>query len=210
MKILILVLISFSLYASNPSSKWTEIVNIDQISVLGQENKSGVIPFKAIGIIDANIDEVLSALKDHKNKSKWSPKLKSVKIHKRMNDNEYIFSEFYSTPWPASDREFLLKAKISKISPNKYIIAAHSIDDLNFKNDDHIQADVKYLNIFLEEKSANQTTLEFEFHGDLKGWMPVWLINLVQKKWPMRFIQGLRSHIALKKNKAHVKLIARQ
>lgn len=188
---------------SSLANQWKEIASEDNITVFSKSAKNAIIPFKATGIIDSKISEVLGALKDTASKNLWSPKLKSVKLHKIINQREYLFSEFYKTPWPATDREFLLKGRIQKLSHNKYRISAESIDNQKLANDDHIQAQVEYINIILEEVSPNKTRIQFEFLGDMKGWMPVWLTNLIQKKWPLRFIQGLRKHLKTSKHIEH-------
>jgi hypothetical protein len=198
----------FSTLASTSvfSKDWKLVTTQNEISVYSLKtgaSKSGVIPFKAVGAINANINQVLNLLKDHQNKPKWSPKLKEVKVHKQLTENEYIFSEYYKTPWPAFDREFLMYGKISYINENTITLNAKSIsptkkDFATFFNNDHIQADVKYINLKLSKLDAFTTEINFEFHGDMKGWMPVWLMNLIQKKWPLRFIEGMRKQLELK------------
>ena len=65
-----------------------------------------------MGVINADVVNVLKVLRDFDHKHLWAPKLKSVKIHQKINENEFIFSEYYKTPWPATDREFLLKGTL--------------------------------------------------------------------------------------------------
>ena len=108
-----------------------------------------------------------------------------------------IFSEFYKTPWPATDREFLLKGSVVYLNKNKVIFSASSIDDPELFNDEYIQAEVKTLEITLEKSNEQQTKITFTFLGDMKGWMPTWLMNLIQKKWPLRFIQSLRERVLI-------------
>ncbi|EQC46854.1 START domain-containing protein [Bacteriovorax sp. Seq25_V] len=192
MKIILLLLAYSQLTIAQ--SDWNYLTTEDGIAIYTKEAKDSIMPFKASGLIEANIYDVLKVLKDFSNKNKWSPKLKSVKTHQKINDDHYIFSEYYQTPWPATDREFLLEGQLKKLSANEYLILAHSIDN-DFKDNGHIQADVDYLNLKIKKISENQTNIEFEFHGDMKGWMPVWLMNLIQKKWPLRFIQGLRKYL---------------
>jgi len=59
----------------------------------------------------------------------------------------------------------------------------------------YVQADVKILDVYLEKIGETKTKITFEFHGNMKGWMPTWLMNIIQKKWPLRFIQGLRKRM---------------
>jgi hypothetical protein len=35
----------------------------------------------------------------------------------------------------------------------------------------------------------------FIFQGDLKGWLPKWLNDLVEEAWPLQFMQGLRAQL---------------
>lgn len=191
--ITIILLLSFNAFGSN----WNLLLEENGIKVYSKKAESSTIPFKASGIINANIELVLNALKDHESKNKWSPKLDYVKMH-RSEDNDYVFSEYYKTPWPASDREFLLKGKIVRLGNNQIKLLAKSINDNTLKSHAHVQADVKYINLILTKISTTQTNIDFEFHGDMKGYMPYWLMNLIQKKWPYRFIEGLRAHIKTK------------
>lgn len=190
------ILFSIGLSFAQGATNWKKVAEEDNITVFALPTGSGIIPFKAKGIINAPIKTVLSSLTDHQRKPKWSPKLKSVKVHQEVSkDKEYIFSEYYKTPWPAYDREFLLKGEIVYDKNGDIHLNAKSINNKQLINDDHIQAEVKYINVALHALTPNQTEVTFEFHGDMKGWMPVWLMNLIQKKWPLRFIQGLRKHI---------------
>lgn len=193
-------LFCISSFANIPDLDWYEIANQDGISIQTTQTSDDIIPFKAKGIINAQVERVLAVLMDHKKKNLWSPKLKYVTIHKELGPDEFIFSEYYSTPWPATDREFLLQGKLEQLAEKKYSLRAHSLLEKNknsklFRDNGHIQADVRYLNVFIEEVSPGRTEIQFEFHGDMRGWMPVWLMNLIQKKWPLRFIQGLRKQV---------------
>jgi hypothetical protein len=193
-------LLCLSSFANIPDLDWYEIANQDGISIQTTDTADDIIPFKARGTINAKVERVLEILMEHENKNLWSPKLKFVKIHKELGGDEFIFSEYYSTPWPATDREFLLKGKLSQLADKKYSLKAHSLSPKGenakrLRDIGHIQANVRYLNVFIEEVAPGKTEIQFEFHGDMKGWMPVWLMNLIQKKWPLRFIQGLRKQI---------------
>ncbi len=180
-------------FSFNAVSEWKKILEEDSISIYSEQEAVGVIPFKAIGHVDANIKKVLQVLVDHQNKHLWSPKLKSVKIHRKTKSDVY-FSEYYKTPWPAVDREFLLKGQMI-IKRNKVILTAMSVEDNTLENEDHIQARVETLHLELIAVGKNKTKVTFEFFGDFQGWMPIWLTNLIQKKWPLRFIQGLRKRV---------------
>lgn len=187
--LLLFLFVSYSHYA------WEMVLQENGITIFAKNEAPGVMPFKADGVVEANLDDIVAVIQDYRNKPLWSPKLKRVELHEALEDNTFIFSEFYKTPWPATDREFLLKGRIFKVSDKRVNIMANSIVDEELHNDDYIQAEVKALNITLEQIAENKTKMTFEFYGDMKGWMPTWLMNLIQKKWPYRFIQSLRKRL---------------
>jgi hypothetical protein len=193
---IVIFLFSFSALSKN----WKPLLSIEGIEVLGAERtEMGLIPFKAVAELDGTLEAVYDILVDMENKARWSPKLYFTKIHQKISENDYIFSEYYSTPWPAYDREFLMMGNIEK-GENYFLLTAKSVIDENFLNDRLVQADVQKLAIMVKKISKNKLQIEFEFLGHMQGWMPVWLINIIQKKWPLRFIQGLRKEIELRKN----------
>lgn len=196
MKNIIFTIVTFILLfsLSTHANEWKLISTQDNINIYSTSSKNGVIPFKASSTLDIPLNEVLDILTDYKSKNKWAPKLDYVKMHKKLGENTFIFSEYYKTPWPATDREFLLKGSVIQTSSRSYELRAHSIKDPLLRSEDHIQADVKFINLKLKSISEYKTSIHFEFHGDMKGWMPLWLMNLIQKKWPMRFIQGLKKY----------------
>lgn len=165
-----------------------------------QKDYKGLIPFKAVARISAPLPKILNILLDTERKPEWAPKLEKVKLHVKKSSRNYIFSEYYKTPWPAKDREFLLDGSLH-FSENSVLFSAKSHIDPLLKSKDHIQADVKILNVKLTKISEEITLMEFTFLGHMKGLMPKWLVNIIQRKWPLRFIEGLISQLK-KENQA--------
>jgi len=181
-------------------TKWKPLFEKDGVKVFkGKLKGEAVIPFKALAVISGPLEEVVSVLLDFQKKHLWSPKLKSVKTHFKTNEFQSTFSEYYQTPWPASDREFLLEAKMEIKSPHVVKLFAHSSSQQKLADPDHVLAQVNNLDLVLTRLTANKTAIEFTFMGDLKGWIPVWITNLIQRKWPYKFIKGLDKRIKSKK-----------
>ena len=157
--------------------------------------ESGIIPFKATAIVEGALEDYLMLLLDSKGRVNWAPKLKAIEIHQKLNSNHFIYSEFYHTPWPATDRQFLLEGKVVMRSRDHVILEGRNSTKIEYINEDHIVCDVRLLRFEIMRLKNNKTKLSFSFVGDMKGWMPVWLINLIQRKWPLRFIQGIRKQV---------------
>ena len=190
----LITLTSLLFFSLNCFSMWSRVFEKNGIRVYASGVNKGIIPFKAISILDVDIDMLFEYIVDHKSKHKWSPKLKTVIVHEKLNDKEFIFSEYYKTPWPATDREFLLHGRINRPSPDKFILSASSINRPDLMAKDHVQADVRKILFIAEKINKNKSKVTFEFEGDLKGWLPTWLVNIIQKKWPYKFLYSLEKY----------------
>jgi len=191
-------ILPFSICArkNGQESLWEEFHVEDGVTLFkSRKAEKGIIPFRAEAILQGRFEDYLKALMNLKDKNLWAPKLKETKLHQLVNSNTFIFSEYYKTPWPATDREFLLKGSVIFKGKKEVIFFAKSILKNHLKRIDHIQCDVREITLILREVNKNETFISFTFEGDMKGWMPTWLINLIQRRWPMRFIQALEKFI---------------
>ena len=78
---------------------------------------------------------------------------------------------------------------------------ATSSTKTSFSKKDHVLAQVNNLDLTLKRLTETKTAVEFVFMGDLKGWIPVWITNLIQRRWPYKFLKGLEKHINTRKLK---------
>lgn len=197
MRFLRITLLLFTLWPDlSQSQTWEQILSQDGIDLFrAQKVESGIIPFKAIALVDGSLDDYLKLLLDSRGRVEWAPKLDKIVIHEVLGPNHLIYSEFYRTPWPATDRQFLLEGRVIFKGPGHVILQGKNSTRTEFKSPDHILCDVRFLNFELIQKEGGKTKLSFSFLGDMKGWMPNWLINLIQRKWPMRFIQSIRLQV---------------
>ena len=51
------------------------------------------------------------------------------------------------------------------------------------------------------KNAGKETYVEVEYLADPKGWLPTWVVNIVQKTWPLKTLKGLRKQV----NKPFVK-----
>jgi hypothetical protein len=185
-------LLTFPLYGNTPLD-WESFSLENGIQLYkSSAQASGVIPFKAEAVLEGPFEIYLKLLLDPTGRPTWAPKLKKIEIHKSITPNHFIYSEFYHTPWPASDRQFLLAGKVHFLGPKHVVLSAQNALQTEYIDEDYILCDVNFLEFELEEIEKGKTRMSFTFIGDMKGWMPIWLINLIQKKWPLRFIQKIR------------------
>ena len=190
--ILILILICF---LPSDGSTWELIYKRNGVELYKGKSYESILPFRAEAVLDVSAKKIFDTLMDWENKHNWSPKLKRVVLHKALGNNKFIFSEYYSTPWPSSDREFLMVGEYKVSANGNFIFSATSLKSPSliqiYRDKRYVQADVKNILFSGEKLSATRTKVTFEFQGDIKGWIPKWLSNIIQRKWPLRFIEEL-------------------
>lgn len=160
-----------------------------------QRETEGLLPFKAEAVLYVSYARIVMALVDAERKNIWAPKLKSTTFHSQISANCFEYSEYYTTPWPFKDREFLLKGTVSYL-PDRVLFKAVNSENKHLSRKDHLLANIQKLEFAIIPLSEDTTKVTFTFSGDLGGWIPAYVKTIIQKKWPVRFIQALQTYTA--------------
>jgi len=196
-------MIIFSLLPMSPvttaygmEEHWQHIGTHEDVDLYRALNETqGTLPFKAVALLDVSYDKIVMALVDAERKPQWAPKLKATAVHNQISTNCFEYSEYYTTPWPFKDREFLLSGTVS-YQHDRIVFAAVNSQNDRWARDDHLLANIQALTFEVIPLSAGKTKVAFTFSGDLGGWIPDFVKTIIQKKWPVRFIQSLKDHVA--------------
>jgi hypothetical protein len=194
----ILMVLAFNAYCAG--DEWEKVDTIDGITLfrsLGDVQDN--LPFKAEAELDIPYRFIVMALVDAEHKPDWAPKLKSTVLHAVVAPNTFEYSEYYETPWPFKDREFLLKGTVTYFK-DRIVFNAQNSPHTYLANPNHLRADIENLTVEVMPLSENSTKIVIVFSGDMGGWIPPFVKTIIQKKWPVRFIQALKHHISSHKN----------
>jgi hypothetical protein len=179
----------------NNIDNWEQIDTIEGVTLFRSlEEANDLLPFKAIAELNIPYQRIVMALVDAEHKHNWAPKLKSTTVHNEISTNRFEYSEYYTTPWPFYDREFLLMGTV-KYQKDRILFTAINSTNKHLADKDHLLANVIILKVAIIPLSLERTQVEFTFSGDLGGWIPNFVKNIIQKKWPIRFIQAMQTHI---------------
>jgi hypothetical protein len=177
------------------TNKWEQIDTIEGVVLFRSlEESVDLLPFKAIAKLNIPYQKIVMALVDAEHKNSWAPKLKFTTIHNEISTNHFEYSEYYTTPWPFYDREFLLLGTV-EYKNDRILFTAQNSTNKHLANENHLLANVKVMEVVIIPLSPGTTQVEFTFSGDLGGWIPTFVKNIIQKKWPIRFIQAMQSYI---------------
>jgi len=184
-----------SVLAETEEDEWIYVTKKDEITVYTKESKnSDIRALKAVGIVKAPVEKIITILRDVDSAKDWVPNLIERRYVKDISDTELIVYEISDLPWPVTDREMVLHYKLS-VSKNKksIILFFKSIDDKETPpNDDYVRAQFHYGKItFTPVQSTEETDVEMILLVDPMGSVPKWAVNVMQVSLPHNFIMSL-------------------
>lgn len=195
-KSLFLIILYFQLmplFAQSP--QWEKIKDENGIQVYTQQVVgSGIVKAKCTVTVNHSLKAVQALLDNVAHRHNWIPFLKSSEVLTSFAENKRIETSLFSAPWPASNREFVYSLElIGNGDKNIKIYKMHSVvSDLRLETDGLIRADLFESIYTLKAMGENKTAVELVFHADPKGWLPNWLINIIQRHFPYKVLRNLR------------------
>lgn len=180
--------------------EWKQVSDKDGIIIyrpLNYKHSSGIVPIRFKAKLSENISKVLTVLSDNSRKVEWLPNAKEVKVLEQSSVESAIVYYRYEAPWPFHDRDFIVQNKGVLDKKNfRVYVELKSIEHVKDpKNNSHVRGIAYDGYSIIELDGKGSTMVEIAFLNDFGGMIPKWIINLVQKKWPYKFMKQLRSQL---------------
>ncbi len=177
--------------------EWREINNRNGIQVLSRHVPgSKIIAFRGIVTIDSDIGVIINTINDKSRHKQWVARLKENKTLRLDSPFESLEYTRVNCPWPVSDRDFVFNST-AEIDEEKDVVKMHLrsvADPLMPPRKGVVRAELHKSLYTLTRLEKGKTRVSVEFHGDPKGWVPAWVFNIFQRRWPMVTLTRLRNH----------------
>mgnify|MGYP001224500150 CR=1 FL=1 len=153
--------------------------------------------FKGITVIEAPMKKVYWVISNNNAdfRKQWVNRLETTKVLEEKSKYERVTYGAFDLPWPISNRDYVYHVKASKKGENVYI-AIKSTTHSDAPSTVGVRAHLNNSNYVLEPLGENKTKVTVEIHTDPKGLLPSWLVNLIQKNWPVKTLNGIRKQTA--------------
>ena len=199
--IITLVATPYSDYCSagNTSDDWKEVKNQDGISVYTKKRLgSSIVIAKGLVTIDASPEAIVRVLDDNAGHVKWIPYLLESRQLEAITDKERLEYNLFDAPWPASNRDFVFHVTAYPGEQHDSIVFKMKSESnpLMPEQDGIIRGALLESTFRLNKLEPNKTQVELLFQADPKGWIPLWVVNIVQRAWPFKVLKGLRERVA--------------
>ncbi len=150
------------------------------------------------GVVNASISKILWVLMDHEHKTQWIDRFArghTIEVLSPLTEIQYAA---FNMPFPVQDRDFVYRYEFS-VSPERdsVIVAVQSVEHASAPAADSIgvRGEIVKGRYILYPEGPDSTRMIAEYLADPKGSVPSWVVNLVQKNWPLKTLENLRRQV---------------
>lgn len=192
--LLVILLLSVTvIYASD----WKFLKKSDGVSVYKRPSVSYPIDeVMVVGTVKRPIDSVVSALKDLKNMPKYFPEMKEMRMISKIDENNYYTYSVMKMPWPVTNRESIMKVRLSKKGKQIVITSvaqkSHSAVPVN---DDYVRVTKMVQQWILTPEGSGTKAVQI-IKMDPAGNIPTSVLNKLMGTLTIDSIRNLRKMAA--------------
>lgn len=202
--LILIAVVSTAMAAQMPAipvadQSWKKISNDDGVIAYSKEVPgSDIVAFRGETTIDASIAKVANVLIDTSRKKEWVHKLAEARDVRQISTYERIeYNHTSSGFFLVRDRDFVFRAKAELNKEKRQMVfTITSVKEDSVPETDKVRGELKDGRYILTALSPNKTHVVVEIAADPKGSVPKWLVNLFQKSWPTKSLNGIRAQCA--------------
>ena len=171
---------------------WEEIGNEDGIKSFRKDVPgSKIVAFSGETVINASMERILWVLMANEHRKKWVHRLKDSRVLERKSTYSAVIYQEFGLPIPISNRDYVYQAEVRRQGTGA-VVDIRSTTHPRAPKTVGVRAHLRRCQYVLEPRGPGQTFIRVEVHTDPKGLLPSWLVNLIQKKWPLNTLSGVR------------------
>ncbi len=183
--------------AGSADSKWQKIKDENGIQVYSiAVQESAIVKARAVAIINASLENIQQLVGNLSQRPQWVPYLKHSKIIEKISATEHIEYSLFSAPWPASNRDFVYRVQRSQQQFDNHLQLSYRMQSVNHATmplqPGLIRGEIFSSVYRLTPISAAQTRVELIYHADPRGWLPNWIVNIIQRAFPFKMMRNLK------------------
>ncbi|MEE2742733.1 MAG: START domain-containing protein [Bdellovibrionota bacterium] len=196
-KSLTFVLLLFSFLSFSKIHDWKKVDEEKGVKIFEKKMPgSSILAFRGTAIVNASLGKIYYVLQDYKNEREWVDMLDKNIILKNFSKDERVQYQSFDLPWPISDRDFVYHAKSSlSKSGKKILMIIKSVDYEGAPKTVGVRGSLYRSSFELEKIAPNKTKVDVQIYADPKGFLPKWVVNLIQKGWPLDTLEGIRRQV---------------
>lgn len=171
---------------------------------------SDVHEIKMITSMKATLSGVVQLFNEVENYPKWGYKLTEAKMLKKVSDKEFYYWSKLDFPWPLSDRDIIVQAKLEQDSATRRITSISvAKPDYLPENKDIVRLKKTTTKWTVVPGAGGWLYIEYYIHSNPGGNIPDWLVNMAIDVGPRETLNTMRKMLQEPKYRtvklAHIK-----
>jgi hypothetical protein len=150
--------------------------------------------------IDAPPGRIAHVILDCSRTHEWVDNLEECRWLRKVSETEYVTYNHFGTPFVMKDRDFVTRILIDVDAAKKTLaLNFKAVEDPAMPETRYVRGEVVFSRYVLTALGdGSRTRLTGEVLADPKGTVPKWIVNIFQRKWPLKTLKSLRRQVAKK------------
>ena len=182
--------------AEAQAAGWEQIDDDQGIVVFKKDLPSTPLhAFRGRGLIEAPMGKLIWVMGDNSHRTEWVDRLKKSVILEQEDAYSSIVYQQFSTPALVAERDFVYRARASSRPDGSAILEIASVAHAKAPPTVGVRGELRDTSYVFTPKGPNSTLVEVSVVTDPKGSLPKWVVNMIQKSWPMNTLTSLREQV---------------
>ena len=174
---------------------WESLGNIQGVNVWRKENAgTNLFSFKGEIVADVSMGKLMAVFLEKNERKYWVDRYADSQTLAKPSPLDETYWIHFKLPMPVSDRDYVLRATGSNDAANGVFTAQITSVSHPAKGEDSccVRGEARGTYYRFEAfKGEEKVKLTVEVSTDPKGMLPGALVNLIQKSWPSKTLNGL-------------------
>jgi hypothetical protein len=166
----------------------------------GAVEDSKFYAFRGETTYDAEMERVLDVLMDNDRRTEWMMRLEKCEVLEQPSPYEYVLYLHFNLPMPLSDRDYVYRGIMKSLPTGQVELSLVSEEHPKSPETVGVRANLIDSRYLLTPQPDGTTHVAVEIMTDPRGSIPAWLVNLIQRSWPVETLNGIRAQL----DKPHV------
>lgn len=175
---------------------WTFVKEKDGIRVFTKkEPGNNLKTFRAVANVKSTLPKVYNLIGNVDNRDWWDKNVLEVRVLHREKEKHFQYYVRYDVPWPLSDRDLCVDAKVTTEPNGKRTVYALPVPDLVPERDDAVRIRNYWQRWIITPMDKGVINLVLEGFVDPGGSVPDWLYNMVITETPLKVMHNVIQHV---------------
>lgn len=145
-------------------------------------------------MVDAPMEKIIWVLGDNTHRTEWVDRLKKSVILEKKSKYDFILYQHFGSPPVVADRDFVYRAQAYSRKDGAAVLDIRSVTHPKAPLTVGVRGELEYSSYVLK-RVGDKTLVDVSVALDPKGALPGWIVNMVQKSWPVNTLKALREHV---------------